>query len=158
MRNRIALLIAGLTLFPVMAEAAACKLDQATLRSRLAQDAYVLRSSLNGKDLQFDLSIRRTGETFRFHVEIDGSTGEGTITSVPNGAGRDPRIRTGFRLFDVNGLKTTPQAEIGQISFLDLGRGFVDFRLRERPQPEPYTAPPSGLWKVTECWAKQAPS
>jgi hypothetical protein len=137
-----------------MAEAAACKLDQATFRPRLAQDAYVLRSSRIGDDLQFDLSIRRTSETFRFHVEVDERTGEGTITSVPDGAGRDPRIKTGFRLFDVNGGKTTPQGEIGQISFLDLGRGFVDFRLRERPQPEPYTAPPSGLWKVTECRAK----
>lgn len=154
MRNRIALLFAGVSLYPVMAEAAACKLDQATFRPRLAQDAYVLRSSRIGDDLQFDLSIQRTGETFCFHVEMDKRTGEGTITSVPDGAGRDPRIRTGFRLFDVNGLKTTPQGEIGQISFLDLGRGFVDFRLRERPQPEPYTAPPSGLWKVTECRAK----
>jgi hypothetical protein len=154
MRRPIAHLLAGLILSPVMAEAAACKLDQATFRPRLAQDAYVLRSSRNGDDLQFELSIRRTSETFRFHIGIDGSTGEGTITSVPDGAGRDPRIRTSFRLFDVNGLKTTPQAEIGLISFLDLGRGFVDFRLRERPQPEPYTAPPSGLWKVTECRAK----
>ena len=154
MRNRIALLITGLSLCPVMAEAAACRLHQVTFRPGLAQEAYVPRSSINGGDLQLELSIRRTGETFRFHVEIEGSTGEGTITSVPNGAGRDPRIRTGFRLFDVNGLKTTPQAEIGLISFLDLGRGFVDFRLRERPQPEPYTAPPSGLWKVTECRAK----
>ena len=154
MRKTIALLVAGLTLSPVMAEAAACKLDQATFRPRLAQDAYVLRSSRNGDDHQFDLGIQRTGETFRFHVEIDEHTGEGTITSVPDGAGRDPRIKTGLRLLDANGLKTTPQGEIGQISFLDLGRGFVDFRLRERPQPEPYTAPPSGLWKVTECRAK----
>jgi hypothetical protein len=154
MRNRIALLIAGVSLYPVMAEAAACKVDQATFRPRLAQDAYVLRSSRIGDDLQFDLSIRRTSETFRFRVEIDERTGEGTITSVPDGAGRDPRIKTGFRVFDINGGKTTPQGEIGQISFLDLGRGFVDFRLRERPQPEPYTSPPSGLWKVTECLAK----
>jgi hypothetical protein len=157
MRKPIALLIAGLTLSPVTAEAAACRLDQATFRPRLAQDAYVLRSSINGGDLQFELSIRSTSETFRFHVEIDGSMGEGMITSVPGGAGRDPGIKTGFRLFDVNSLKTTPQGEIGQISFLDLGRGFVDFRLRERPQPEPYTTPPSGLWKVTECRAKELP-
>jgi hypothetical protein len=154
MRKPITLLMTGLILAPVLAEAAACKLDQATFRPRLAQDAYVLRSSLNGDDLQFDLSIQRTGETFRFHVEMDERTGEGTITSAPDGTGRDPRIKTGFRLFDVNGLKTTPRGEIGQISFLDLGRGFVDFRLRERPQAESYTAPPSGLWKVTECRAK----
>jgi hypothetical protein len=154
MRKRIALLIAGLTLSPVMAEAAACKLDQATFRPRLAQEAYVLRSSLNGNDLQFELSIHRANETFRFYGESDERTGEGTITSGPDEAGRDPRIKTGFRLLDVNGWKTTPQGEIGQISFLDLGRGFVDFRLRERPQPEPYTAPPSGLWKVTECQMK----
>jgi hypothetical protein len=154
MRKRIAVLIAGLTLSPVVAEAAACRLDQATFRPRLAQEAYVLRSSLNGDDLQFDLSIQRTSETFRFRVEIDKRTGEGTIISVPDGAGRDPRIKTGFRLLDANGRKTTQQGEIGQISFLDLGRGFIDFRLRERPQPEPCTFPPSGLWKVTECRAK----
>ncbi len=154
MRRPIAHLLAGLILSPVMAEAAACKLDQATFRPRLAQDAYVLRSSRNGDDLQFDLSIQRTGETFRFHVEMDERTGEGTITSVPDGAGRDPRLKTGFRLLDANSRKMTPQGDIGLISFLDLGRGFVDFRLRERPQPEPYTTPPSGLWKVTECRAK----
>jgi len=154
MRKPIALLIAGLTLSPVMVEAAACKLDQATFRPRLAQDAYVLRSSRNSDDLQFDLSIQRTGETFRFHVGMDERTGEGTITSVPDGAGRDPRLKTGFRLLDANSRKMTPQGDIGLISFLDLGRGFVDFRLRERPQPEPYTTPPSGLWKVTECRAK----
>ena len=154
MRKPIAFLIAGLTLSPGMAEAAACRLDQATFRPRLAQDAYVLKSSRNGDDLQFELSIRKTSETFRFHVEMDERTGEGTITSAPDGAGRDPGIKTGFRLFDVNGGKTTPQGEIGQISFLDLGRGFVDFRMRERPQPEPYTTPPSGLWKLAECQAK----
>jgi hypothetical protein len=154
MRNRIALPIAGVPLCPVMAEAAACKLEQATYRPRLVQDAYVLRSSLNGDDLRFDLSIQRTNEMFRVHVELDECTGEGTITSAPDGAGRDPRIKTGFRLLDANGLKTTPRGEIGRISFVDLGRGFVDFRLRERPQPEPYTTPPSGLWKVTECRAK----
>ena len=93
MHKRLALLMAGLTLSPVAAEAAACKLDQATFRPKLAQEAYVLRSSLNGNDLQFDLSIQRTSETFRLHVEIDERTGEGTITSVPDGAGRDPRIR-----------------------------------------------------------------
>jgi hypothetical protein len=74
MRKRIAVLIAGLTLSPVMAEAAACRLDQAAFRPRLAQEAYVLRSSLNGDDLQFDLSIQRTSETFRFRVEIDKYT------------------------------------------------------------------------------------
>ena len=153
MCKRITLLMAGLTLSPVIAEAAACRHDQATFRPKLAQEAYVLRSGRNGADLQFDLSIQRTSETFRFHVSIDERTGEGTITSLPDGAGRDPRIKTGFRLLDANGLKTTPQGVIGQISFLDLGRGFVDFRLRERPQPEPYTAPPSGPWKVTECRA-----
>jgi hypothetical protein len=153
MRKRIALLMAGLTLSPVMAEAAACRLDQATFRPKFAQEAYVLRSSRNGDVFKFDLSIQRTSETFRFHVEIDERTGEGTIISVSDGAGRDPRIKTGFRLLNANGRKTTPQGEIGQISFLDLGRGFIDFRLRERPQPEPYTAPPSGLWKVTECQA-----
>ena len=153
MCKRIAL-IAGLILQPVLAEAASCKLDQATFRPRLTPEAHILRSSRKGDELQFDISIQRTSEAFRFHVEIDERTGEGTITSVPDGAGRDPRIRTGFRLLDASGRKTTPQGEIGQISFFDLGRGFVDFRLRERPQPEPYTAPPSGLWKVTECRVK----
>jgi len=85
---------------------------------------------------------------------MDERTGEGTITSVPDGAGRDPRLKIGFRLLDANSRKMTSQGDIGLISFLDLGRGFVDFRLRERPQPEPYTTPPSGLWKVTECRAK----
>jgi hypothetical protein len=86
---------------------------------------------------------------------MDERTGEGTMTSAPDGAGRDHRIKTGFRLLDANDLKTTPQSEIGQISFLDLGRGFVDFRLHERLQPELYTAPSLGARKVTECRPKQ---
>jgi hypothetical protein len=142
MRKRIALLIAGLTLSPVMAKAAACRLDLATFRPKLAPEAYVLSRSRNGDDLQFDLSIQRTSETFRFHVEIDARTGEGTITSVPDGAGRDPRIKTGFRLLDDKGLKTTPQSEIGQISFLDLGRGsstsaFASARNQSLTPPRP---------------------
>jgi hypothetical protein len=153
MRNSIALLFAGLTLQPALAETAACKLEQAIFRPRLASEAYVLRSNRNGDELLFDLGIQRTYETFRFHVDVDERTGEGTITSVPDNAGRDPGVKTSFRLLDVNGLKTTPQGEIGQISFLNLGRGFVDFRLREHPQLEPYTSPPSGLWKVTACQA-----
>ena len=153
MHKPIALLITGFILQPVLAEAAACRLDRATFRPRLAPQAFVLQSGRNGDDLLFDLVIQKTNETFRFHVDVDERTGEGTITSVPDGAGRDPRIKTGFRLLDVNGVKTPPQREIGQISFLDLGRGFVDFRLRERPNPEPYTSPPSGLWMVAECRA-----
>jgi hypothetical protein len=154
MRKRIALLIAGLTLNPVLAEAAACRLDQATFRPRLVSEAYVLTTGRNGDDLLFELGIRKTRETFRFHVDIDETTGEGAIKSLSDRAGRDPEIRTTFKLLDVNGLATTAHGEIGQISFLDLGRGFVDFRLRERPGPEPYTSPPSGVWKVTECRAK----
>jgi hypothetical protein len=154
MHKRIALLIAGLTLNPILAEAAACRLEQAVLRPRLVSEAYVLTTSRDGDDLLFELGIQTTREAFRFHVDMDERTGEGTITSRPDRAGRDPGIRTTFRLLDVNGLTTTAQGEIGQISFLDLGRGFVDFRLRERPVPEPYTSPPSGVWKVTECRAK----
>jgi hypothetical protein len=154
MRKRIALLITGMTLNPVLAEAAACRLDQATFRPRLASEAYVLTTGRDGNDLLFELGIQKTRETFRFHIDMDERMGEGTITSVPDRAGRDPKIRTTFRLLDVNGLATTAHGEIGQISFLDLGRGFVDFRLRERPEPEPYTSPPSGVWKVTECRAK----
>jgi hypothetical protein len=154
MRKRIALLIAGLSLDPILAEAAACRLDQATLRPRLEAQAYVLTTSRDGDDLLFELGIQKTRETFRFHVDMDERMGQGTITSVPDRAGLGPGIRTTFRLLDVNGLTTTAQGEIGQISFLDLGRGFVDFRLRERPEPEPYTSPPSGVWKVTECRAK----
>ncbi len=154
MHKRVALLIAELTLNPVLAEAAACRLEQATLRPRLVSEAYVLTTSRDGDDLLFELGIQTTREAFRFHVDMDERTGEGTITSLPDPAGRDPEIRTTFRLLDGNGLATAAQGEIGQISFLDLGQGFVDFRLRERPEPEPYTSPPSGVWKVTECRAK----
>lgn len=150
MHKLIALLFAGLILQPILAEAAACRLERATFRPRLAPPAFVLKSDRNGGGLQFDLVIQRTNETFRFDVHVDERTGEGTITSIADGAGRDPGIKTGFRLLDVKGLKTTPQGETGQISFLDLGRGFVDFRLHERPNPEPYTSPPSGLWMVAE--------
>jgi hypothetical protein len=38
MRKRFTLLLAGLTLSPVMAEAAGCRLDQATFRPKLAQE------------------------------------------------------------------------------------------------------------------------
>ena len=41
------------------------------------------------------------------------------------------------------------------MSFYDLGRAFVDFRLRERRNPEPYTSPPSGVWRVSDCRTDQ---
>jgi hypothetical protein len=86
-------------------------------------------------------------------AEVDERTGEGVIASVPDSGGQDPRIKTTFALADINGLSTTPQAKFGYLAFLDLGRAFLDFRLRDGQQPDPYTSPPSGLWEVAECQA-----
>jgi hypothetical protein len=102
-----------------------------------------MRSARDGDDLRFEITVRRTGETFPFRVHIDGPTGEGTISSVPNGAGKDAGIRSTFKLYDLKGL-TSPAGEISHVSFYDLGRAFVDFRLREHRNPDPYTSPPSG--------------
>ena len=151
MRMRLAVLIASLALSPVVAEAAACKLEHAMFRPKYAPEHFEIRSSRIGNDSVFDLIVRKTNENFRFRVDVDGSTGEGTITSVPDGAGHDPGIRTGFRLLDAKGLRTVPMGEIGHMSFYDLGRTFVDFRLRGRRNLEPYTSPPSGIWHVTAC-------
>ncbi|WP_201842402.1 hypothetical protein [Microvirga zambiensis] len=41
--------------------------------------------------------------------------------------------------------------EVSHVPFYDLGRVFVDFRLHERRDPQPYTSPPSGIWRVSEC-------
>jgi hypothetical protein len=131
--------------------AAACKLENATFRPKYAPEHFEIRSSRVDGIPVFDLIVRKTGETFRFRVDANGSTGEGTITSVPDGAGQDPGIETSFRLLDGRGLKTTPTGEIGRVSFLDLGRAFVDFRMRRSRNIEPYTSPPSGLWNVADC-------
>ncbi|WP_230532043.1 hypothetical protein [Microvirga roseola] len=153
MHTRIALFIAGLTLLPVTAEAAACRLDQATFRPKFSSHAYVLRGGQDGDIQIFDLTIQKTNETFRFKVTADERTGEGVLTSVLDGAGRTPEITTGFRLLDETGVRTASPGKVGHLSFLDLGRAFIKFRLRERPQPEPYTSPPSGVWEMTECRA-----
>ncbi len=49
MRKRIALLITGMTLNPVLTEAAACRLEQATFRPRFASQAYIL-TTVRGDD------------------------------------------------------------------------------------------------------------
>jgi len=147
----VALLIFGLTLQPSLAEAAGCDLGQATFRPKYAAEDFVLRSHQNGDDLLFDIAVRRSGESFRFKVDVDEHTAEGRIASMPDGGGRDPGVKTTFALADANGLKATTPHEVSYIAFLDLGRAFLDFRSREGQQPDPYTTPPSGLWEVAEC-------
>jgi hypothetical protein len=82
MRKCPALLIAALVLQPGMA--AACKLENATFRPKFSAEHFEIRSSRVGGNPIFDLTVRRTGETFRFRVDADASTGGGTITSVPD--------------------------------------------------------------------------
>jgi hypothetical protein len=151
MRKRLAVLSAALTLSPVIAEAAACRLEQATFRPRLSAEHFVMRSTRDGAHLRFEITIRRTGENFPFGVQVDDRTGEGTIEAITDGNGRNTGIRSSFKLYDIKGLNISPSGEIGHVSFYDLGRAFVDFRLRERRNPEPYTSPPSGVWRVSEC-------
>ncbi|MFC4170566.1 hypothetical protein ACFOYU_00610 [Microvirga sp. GCM10011540] len=152
MRTRLASLIAGLMLLaPSMATAATCKLENATFRPKYAAQRFEIRSSRVDGVTVFDVTVHKTRETFRFRVDANEGTGAGTITSVPDAAGQDPAIRSSFQLLDGKGLKTTPTAEIGHVSFLELGQAFVDFRMRRSPNVEPYTSPPSGLWHVTDC-------
>ncbi|MCB5176899.1 hypothetical protein [Microvirga lenta] len=152
MRTRLASLIAGLMLLaPSMATAATCKLENATFRPKYAAQRFEIRSSRVDGVTVFDVTVHKTRETFRFRVDADGGTGAGTITSVPDAAGQDPGIRSSFHLLDGKGLKTTSAGEIGHVSFYDLGRAFVDFRMRRSRNVEPYTSPPSGLWHVTDC-------
>jgi hypothetical protein len=151
MRKRLAVLIAVLTLSPVTAEAAACRLEQATFRPRFSAEHFLMRSTRDGTHLRFEITIRRTGEMFPFRVQVDGRTGEGTIETFSDSDGRNTGIRSSFKLYDVKGLNTSPAGEIGHVAFYDLGRAFVDFWLRERRNPEPYTSPPSGVWRVSEC-------
>jgi hypothetical protein len=151
MRKRLAVLSAALTLSPAIAEAAACRLEQATFRPRFSAEHFVLRSTRDGDHLRFEIAIRRTGETFPFRVQVDGRTGEGTIEAITDGGGRNTGIKSSFKLYDPKGLNTSPSGEIGHVSFYDLGRAFVDFRLRERGESGPYTSPPSGVWRVSEC-------
>jgi hypothetical protein len=72
-------------------------------------------------DLLFDLTVARSGETFRFRVDVDERAGEGMIVSIPDGGGRDPGIKATFALADMNGLTTTPQDEVGHTTFPGLG-------------------------------------
>jgi hypothetical protein len=143
-------LVGGMILHSLAAQASACKLEQAVLRPRFSAEHFVMRSARDGDHLRFEITVRRTGETFPFRVHVDGPTGEGTTSSVPNGAGKDPGIRSTFKLYDIKG-RTSPAGEISHVSFYDLGRAFVDFRLREHRNPEPYTSPPSGVWRVSQC-------
>ncbi|KFG66537.1 hypothetical protein [Microvirga sp. BSC39] len=155
MRNHVTVLIAGLLILtPSMAMAAVCKLENATFRPKYAAEHFEIRSSRVDGVPGFGVTVRKTNETFRFRVDADRGTGAGTITSVPDAAGQDPRIRTNYQLLDGKGLKTTPAGEVGHVSFLDLGRAFVDSRMRTSRNVEPYTSPPSGLWHVTDCRLK----
>ena len=144
-------LVGGMILHPFAAQAAACKLEQADFRPRFSTEHFVMRSTHDGDHLRFEIAIRRTGETFPFRVQVDGRTGEGTIEAITDGGGRNTGIKSSFKLYDPKGLNTSPSGEIGHVSFYDLGRAFVDFRLRERGESGPYTSPPSGVWRVSEC-------
>jgi hypothetical protein len=157
MRERIILLAVGLILIlqPALAEAAACRLDQATFRPKYASEHFVLRTHRSGNNLLFGLVILKTNEVFRFYATVDEHTGEGMISSVPNSNGQDPGIKATFAVVDVKGLTTTPQDQAGYIAFQGLGRAFIDFRLREGQQTDPHMSPPSGLWEVTECRANR---
>ena len=152
MRTRLASLIAVLmTLAPSMAMAAACKLENATFRPKYAAQSFEIRSSRVGGVLVFDVMVHKTREIFRFRVDADGGTGAGTITSIPDAAGQDPGIRSSLQLLDGKGLKITSTGDVGHVSFLELGRAFVDFRMRRSRNVEPYTSPPSDLWHLTDC-------
>ena len=143
--------IVGMILYPLAAQAAACKLEQAVFRPRFSTEHFVMRSAHDGDHLRFEITIRRTGETFPFRVKVDRRSGEGTIEAITDGEGRNTGIRSSFKLYDLKGLNTSASGEISHVSFYHLGRAFVDFRLRERRNPEPYTSPPSGVWRVSEC-------
>ncbi|MXQ14089.1 hypothetical protein [Microvirga makkahensis] len=144
-----ALFMVALVMQPGMA--AACKLENATFRPKYSAEHFEIRSSRDGRGYVFDLMVWKTNEQFRFRVDVDASTGAGTIRSAPDSAGQNPGIRTSFRLLDGKSLETTLDGEIGRVSFLDMGRAFVDFRMRSSRSVEPYTSPPSGLWNVTNC-------
>jgi hypothetical protein len=130
MRKHIALLIAGLILQPTLAHATACGLDRAIFRPKYAPERFVIRGLRSGNNPVFDLAISRTNETFRFRVDVDRTTGAGTLTSVPGPAGPDPGIKASFQLLVGRGLKTAPTDAIGYVSFHELERAFVDFRMR----------------------------
>jgi hypothetical protein len=153
MQQRLAALIAAFTLLPVLAEAAACKLEQATFRPRFSAEHFVMQSVREGGHLRFEITIRRTGETFPFRVQVNDRTGEGTIEAIADSNGWSSGIRSSFKLYDPKGLKTTPAGEIAHVSFYDLGRAFVDFRMRASRNVVPYTSPPSGMWTLAECRA-----
>lgn len=124
MRNHVTVLIAGLVLMPSMAVAAVCKLENATFRPKYAAEHFEICSSRVDGVAVFDVTVRKTSETFRFRVDADRGTGAGTITSVPDAPGQDPGIRSNFQLLDGKGLKTTPAGEIGHMHFYDLRRAF----------------------------------
>jgi hypothetical protein len=142
-------------LYPLGAQAAACKLEQASFGPRFSAEHFVLRSARDGDHLRFEITVRRTGETFPFRVNVDRRSGEGAIDAIADGHGRNTGIRSTFKLYDLKGLNTSTSAEISHVSFYHFGRAFVDFRLRERRNPEPYTSPPSGVWRVSDCRTDQ---
>jgi hypothetical protein len=151
MRARTTVLVVGLVLQPALAEAVTCELSQATFRPKYAPERFEIRSGHKGEDPVFDLAISKTNETFGFRIDLDRATDAGALTSVPGPAGQDPGIKASFQLLDGGGLKTAPTEAIGHVSFLDLARAFVDFRMRRGRNPEPSTSPPSSLWTVAEC-------
>lgn len=147
-----ALILAVLLPYPVEA-AVGCNLGQAVLRPKYAPENFVIIAQRKDADLSFHLTVRRTGETFPFKADVDERSQTGTITSLAYASGRDPAIKTTFSLADRNGLATTASGEVGSVAFLDLARGFIEFRSRTGQSPSPYANPPSGLWLVTECQA-----
>ena len=102
--------IVGMILYPLAAQAAACKLEQAIFRPRFSAEHFVMRSAHDGDHLRFEITVRRTGETFPFRVQVDRRSGEGTIEAITDGDGRNTGIRSTFKLYDLKGLNTSASA------------------------------------------------
>ena len=116
MRKRVGPIV-GMILYPLAAQAAACKLEQAVFRPRFSTEHFVMRSTHDGDHLRFEITSRRTGETFPFRVHVDRRTGEGAIEAIADGQGRNTGIRSSFKLYDPKGLNTSASAEISHVSF-----------------------------------------
>ena len=117
-----------------------------------------MRSSTHGDHLRFEITSPSHGRDLSVSGPMStAARGEGTIDAIADGARAEHRDPIELQAVRSQGAEYRPVGEISHVSFYDLGRAFVDFRLRERRNPEPYTSPPSGVWRVSDCRTDQPP-
>ena len=156
MRTRRAIFWAVVVILSAtQAAARSCDLARSDFRPRQGSDAFLLRSRADQGQIVWEFTFQRTGEVFRFRTDIDPARGN-ALLSAPGNEGKNPEVRVSFTLSSEDGSKVPPlpSQSVTAVSFVDLAKVFMEYRVRLGQPADPSNFPPSGVWPLAECRAE----